>query len=135
MRARMLAIADLVEGETRRATARRFGMSRNVLWIWVSRYNAGGPEALVDDHGGGPSPLLTLEQRTALKAMVLEGAPVGGDEAYRVADIRALVEREFGVRYSLSGMRRLLNELGLSRPARRPRTGVRRERRANPKDH
>lgn len=99
MRARMLAIADLVEGETRRATARRFGMSRNVLWIWVSRYNAGGPEALVDDHGGGPSPLLTLEQRTALKAMVLEGAPVGGDEAYRVADIRALVEA--GVRGAL----------------------------------
>ena len=34
--------------------------------------------------------------------------------AYRAADIGALAEREFGVRDSLSGMRKLLHGLGLS---------------------
>lgn len=41
--------------------------------------------------------------------------------AYRVADIGALAEREFGVRDSLSGMRKLLHGLGLSWLQPRPR--------------
>src|SRR5258708_31666421 len=53
VRARLLAMAHLLEGGERGATARQFGMSRNVLRIWVSRYNAAGIEGLVDRHGGG----------------------------------------------------------------------------------
>jgi hypothetical protein len=33
VRARMVALARLLEGGARGATARQFGMSRNVLWI------------------------------------------------------------------------------------------------------
>ncbi len=42
VRARILALARLLEGGERGATARQFGMSRNVLRIWVGRYNARG---------------------------------------------------------------------------------------------
>src|SRR5713101_5228984 len=53
VRARLLAMARLREGGERSATARQFGMSRNVLRIWVGRYNATGIAGLVDRHGGG----------------------------------------------------------------------------------
>src|SRR5229473_3057307 len=79
VRARLLAMARLREGGERSATARQFGMSRNVLRIWVGRYNATGIAGLVD---------------------------------CRILDIRALAEREFGVRYSHGGMHRVLRAIG-----------------------
>ncbi|MCH7776467.1 MAG: winged helix-turn-helix domain-containing protein [Gemmatimonadetes bacterium] len=44
--------------------------------------------------------------------------------AYRVANIGALAEREFGVRDSLSGMRKLLHGLGPSWLQPRPRLSL-----------
>jgi len=41
----MLAMARLLEGGERGATARQFGMSRNVLRIWVGRYTRAGSKA------------------------------------------------------------------------------------------
>ncbi len=114
VRARLLAMAHLREGGERDATARQFGMSRNVLRIWVGRYNAAGIEGLVDRHGGGAPARLTADQRAALKERVLAGADLERDAivAYRILDIRALAEREFGVRYSHGGMHRVLHAIG-----------------------
>jgi transposase len=123
VRARMLAIARLIEGGERGATAAQFGMSRNVLRIWVGRYNEGGVAGLSDRHGGGTTPWLTPEQQRMLKATVLAGADLARDGivAYRILDIRALAEREFGVRYSHAGMHRLLHAMGCAWLAPRPR--------------
>src|SRR6266536_6345841 len=89
-------------------------MSRNVLRIWVSRYNATGIAGLVDRHGGGAPARLTADQRDALKERVLAGADLERDAivAYRILDIRVLAEREFGVRYSHGGMHRVLHAIG-----------------------
>jgi transposase len=116
VRLRMLAIASLIEGGEREATARQFGMSRNVLRIWVTRYNRSGIAGLVDQHGGGPQPFLTVDQQAKLKELVLAGADLERDKivAYRILDIRALAEREFGVHYSHAGMHRLLHAIGCS---------------------
>jgi transposase len=123
VRARILAIARLLEGGERGATARQFGMSRNVLRIWVGRYNANGLAGLIDRHGGGTPPLLTAAQLAALKQRVLAGAELARDGivAYRILDIRALAEREFGVTYSHGGMHRLLHAIGCSWLVPRPR--------------
>jgi transposase len=114
VRARILAMARLLEGGERGPTAQQFGMSRNVLRIWVSRYNTAGIAGLVDRHGGGAPARLTAEQRDALKERVLAGADLERDAivAYRILDIRALAEREFGVRYSHGGMHRVLHAIG-----------------------
>ena len=114
VRARLLAMARLREGAERGVTAKQFGMSRNVLRIWVIRYNEAGIAGLVDRHGGGAVARLTAEQREALKQRVLAGADLGRDAivAYRILDIRALAEREFGVRYSHGGMHRVLHAIG-----------------------
>src|SRR5260370_2270884 len=114
VRARVLAMARLREGGERSATARQFGMSRNVLRIWVGRYNATGIAGLVDRPGGGEPARLTAEQRAVLKERVLAGADLERDAmvAYRILDIRALAEREFGMRYSHGGMHRVLHAIG-----------------------
>ncbi len=108
VRARLLAMAHLLEGGERGATARQFGMSRNVLRIWVGRYNATGIAGLVDRHGGGAPARLTAEQRAVLKERVLAGADLERDAivAYRILDIRALA------RYSHGGMHRVLRAIG-----------------------
>jgi transposase len=123
VRVRLLALACLLEGADRTGTARRFGMSRNVLRIWIARYNKDGLTGLVDRWSGGPAPRLMAERREALKARVEAGAEVERDGivAYRVADICALAEREFGVKYSRSGMQRLLHVIGCSWLVPRPR--------------
>lgn len=123
VRARMLAIARLLEGGERGATARQFGMSRNVLRIWVGRYNEDGVEGLVDRHAGGTPPRLTVEQQQILKDKVLAGADLerDGTVAYRILDIRAVAEREFGVRYSHAGMHRVLHAIGCAWLVPRPR--------------
>ncbi len=57
---------------------------------------------------------MTAEQRAVLKERVLAGADLERDAivAYRILDIRALAEREFGVRYSHGGMHRVLRAIG-----------------------
>ena len=123
VRSRILAIARLLEGGERETTARQFGMSRNVLRIWVCRYNEGGIDALVDRHGGGTPARLTPEQQQSLKQKVLAGADLERDGivAYRILDIRALAEREFGVSYGHAGMHRLLHAIGCAWLVPRPR--------------
>jgi Winged helix-turn helix len=63
----------------RGVTAKQFGMSRNVLRIWVGRYTATGIAGLVDRHGGGAPARLTAAQRAALKDRVLAGADLERD--------------------------------------------------------
>src|ERR1700674_2178686 len=114
VRGRLLALARLREGGERGVTARQFGMSRNVLRIWVGRYNAAGIAGLVDRHGGGAPARLSVAQRDALEERVLAGADLERDQivAYRILDIRALAEREFVVNYSHGGMHRVLHAIG-----------------------
>ena len=124
VRSRLLAMACLLEGRGREETARQFGMSRNVLRIWVSRYNAAGPAGLADRyHLEGRPVRLDSAQRARLKALIEAGADYDRDRivAYRVVDIRDLVKREFMVDYSVSGMNRLLHAIGCSWLVPRPK--------------
>jgi transposase len=123
VRTRLLAMARLREGGERGATAKQFGMSRNVLRIWVGRYNTAGIAGLVDRHGGGAPARLSAAQREALKERVLAGADLERDAivAYRILDIRAFAKREFGVDYSHGGMHRVLHAIGCAWLVPRPR--------------
>ncbi len=51
---RMLAMALLLDGQSRELAARQSGMERQTLRDWVHRYNAEGLAGLSDrPHGGG----------------------------------------------------------------------------------
>src|SRR5260370_9793396 len=79
VRARLLAMAHLLEGGERGVTARQFGMSRNVLRIWVSRYNTAGIAGLFDRPGaGGPAPCASPPPRPPPKPGSARRALGGG---------------------------------------------------------
>ena len=61
-------------------------------------------------------------RQAALKALILRGPRLERDGcvAWRVRDLCGLVERRFGVRYSETGMLRLLKGLDLSWQKARP---------------
>ena len=120
--ARLLALANALDGMSRDAAARAAGMDRQTLRDWVHRYNAAGVAGLRDRPRRGRPCGLDEGRQAALKGLVLKGPELKRDGcvAWRARDSRELVERRFGVRYSESGVRRLLHGLDLSWQKARP---------------
>jgi transposase len=120
--ARLLALANALDGMSRDAAARAAGMDRQTLRDRVHRYNAEGVEGLRDRPRPGRPRALDEGRQATLKALVLRGPKLERDGcvAWRVRDLCGLVERRFGVRYSESGIRRVLHGLDLSWQKARP---------------
>jgi transposase len=120
--ARLVALANALEGTSREEAARLAGMTGQTLRDWVRRYNAEGLEGLRDRPRPGRPCGLGEGQQAALKALVLKGPKLERDGcvARRLRDLCILVERRFGRRYSETGMLRLVKGLDLSRQKARP---------------
>lgn len=120
--ARLLALANALDGLPREAAAKLAGMTGQTLSDWVHRYNAAGVEGLRDRPRRGRACALDEGRQAALKALVLRGPNLEccGCVAWRARDLCALVEERFGVRYGESGMLRLLKGLDLSWQKTRP---------------
>src|SRR5437764_7431591 len=120
--ARLLALANALDGMSRDQAARAAGMDRQTLRDWVHRYNAEGVEGLRDRPRPGRPCALDEGQQAALKAVVLRGPRLERDGcvAWRARDLCALVEERFAVRYGESGMLKLLERLDLSWQKTRP---------------
>ena len=121
--ARLLAIANALDGMSRAEAARAAGMDRQTLRDWVIRFNAEGIDGLCDRKRSGPKPFLDEGQQAVLRTMVLRGPDPDRDgvSAWRLIDICRLCEERFGVTYSVSGMFDLLTGLDLSWQKSRPR--------------
>src|SRR3954469_3031947 len=120
--ARLLALANALDGLPREEAARLAGMPGQTLGDWVHRYNAEGVEGLRDRPRPGRPCALGEGRQAALKGLILRGPRLerDGRVAWRARDLRGLVERRFAVRYSESGVRRLLRGLDLSWRKARP---------------
>lgn len=120
--ARLLALANALDGMSREAAARAAGMDRQTLRDWARRYNAEGVGGLRDRPRAGRPCRLDEGRQATLKALVLRGPRLERDGcvAWRARDLRALVERRFGVGYSETGILRLLHGLDLSWQKARP---------------
>jgi transposase len=120
--ARLLALANALDGLPREEAARLAGTNGQTLGDWVHRYNAEGVEGLRDRPRSGRPPRLGEGQQAALKALILRGPKLERDGcvAWRIRDLCALVEDRFGVRYGETGMLRLVKGLDLSRQKARP---------------
>src|SRR3954462_13369116 len=105
--ARLLALANALDGMGRGAAARAAGMDRQTLRDWIHRYNAEGIEGPRDRPRPGRPCALDEGQQAALKGLILRGPRLERDGcvAWRARDLRELAERRFGVRYSESGVR------------------------------
>ena len=120
--ARLLALANALEGIPREEAARLAGMTGQTLGDWVHRYNAEDVEGLRERPRPGRPCALDEGQQAALKALVLRGPSLERDGcvAWRARDLCGLVEARFGVRYGESGMLKLLKGLDLSWQKARP---------------
>jgi len=71
---RILAIACVIEGQSREDTAETCGMDRQTLRDWAHRFNADGPAGLTDlPRQNGPKPRLSPEQEPVVAGRVEQG--------------------------------------------------------------
>jgi transposase len=120
----MLALALVMDGESRDTAARQCGMDRQTLRDWVHRYNAMGVAGLSDrPHGGGASPKLTRVQEATLAEWVRAGPDLETDGVvrWRVIDLRQKIAREFNVELHERSVGKLLRRLRFRRLSVRPR--------------
>src|SRR6476661_7006135 len=92
--ARLLALANALDGMSRGEAARAAGMDRQTLRDWVHRYNAEGIEGLRDRPRPGRPCALDEGRQAALKGLILRGPKLERDGcvAWRARDLRELVE-------------------------------------------
>ena len=86
---RLLALAVIYDGGARSEAARVGGVGLQIVRDWVLRFNAEGPEGLIDRKAPGPTPRLTVEHRTALAAAIESGPmpAIHGVVRWRLIDL------------------------------------------------
>ena len=70
---RLLSLAVIYEGGRRSEAAALGGVGLQIIRDWVLRFNAEGPDGLIDRKPPGASPKLNNAQRRALYAIVERG--------------------------------------------------------------
>src|SRR6202020_2208961 len=96
---RLLSLAAVLSGMDRGGAAKIGGMDRQTLRDWVHRFNASGPEGLIDNRTEGPKPRLSKEQ-LAQFAKIVEAGPdrkKDGIVRWRRVDLKRVIAERFGV--------------------------------------
>jgi transposase len=99
------------------------GMDRQTLRDWVHRFNASGPEGLIDNWTDGPKPRLSAEQ-LARFALIVEAGPDrerDGVVRWRRIDLKRVIAERFGIDFHPRYVGKLLQKLGFSHISARPR--------------
>lgn len=94
-----------------------YGCGRSTVYGWLANYDAGGMAALSVKKPPGATPKLNGKQIARLRQWIVGKDPrqLQFDYALWTREIiRDLIEREFGVTYTLQGLGKLLSRLGLS---------------------
>lgn len=119
---RILALALVLEGWSRREAAEFSGMDRQTLSDWVHRYNDAGIDGLKSRKSPGREPLLTEAQKAELRALVIRGPDPDIHKVvrWRCADLRAEVARLWAVEVHENTIGVWLGDLGLTRLQPRP---------------
>jgi transposase len=120
---RMLAIALVLEGKSRREAAKSCGMDRQTLRDWVIRYNADGVAGLSDRMPPGPPCRLSPEQMAELSEIVGAGPDPVVDHVvrWRRVDLRRVIAERWGVEFHERTVGKLLHRLGFARLSVRPK--------------
>lgn len=119
---RLLSIAAVLDGMSRADAARIGGMDRQTLRDWVHRFNAAGPDGLVDQWSPGPPSRLSPEQKAELAAIVEKGpdCAVDGVVSWRRVDLKRVIKERFGVDYDTRYVGKLLHRFDFSHVSARP---------------
>jgi transposase len=99
------------------------GRARRSVQAWAYAYRDGGVDAVQPEPRGGGRPTRLPRDREPELAARLDAGPRPGDGVctLRGRDVVRILEREFGVKYTLDGAYALLRRLGYSCLVPRPR--------------
>ena len=120
---RLLALAAIYEGASRTAAARIGGVGLQIVRDWVVRFNARGPDGLLDGKAPGQRSRLNDAQRRALGETVERGPipAIHGVVRWRLIDLVQWQYEEFAVSLDETTVGRELKKLGYVKLTARPR--------------
>lgn len=119
---RLIALAEIYDGRRRSEAARLAGVGLQIIRDWVLRFNAEGPDGLIDRKAPGPRRKLTDDQRAAL-AEIVETEPIPaihGVVRWRRSDLAQWLWEEFGVSLDVTTVGRELRRMGYAKLSARP---------------
>lgn len=120
---RLLTLAMIYEGSTRCEAARVGGVGLQTVRDWVLRFDASGPNGLIDGVPPGGVPLLGDAQRRTL-ANIVESGPIPASHGvvrWRLIDLAQWVRDEFTISISKQTLSRELRAMGYRKLSARPR--------------
>jgi transposase len=119
----LIALAEVYDGRRRSEAARLAGVGLQIIRDWVLRFNAEGPDGLIDRKSPGPERKLTDEQRAALVQQVERGPipAIHGVVRWRRSDLAQWLWEEYGVSLDVTTVGRELRRLGFAKLSARPR--------------
>ena len=122
-RDRYRAVLMALDGDEAVEIAEALGRARRSVQDWVYAYRDGGVDDLLPGKSPGRPTKLPREREAEFKARLNAGPRPqdGGVCTLRGKDVVSILEREFGVTYSLDGAYDLLERLGYSCLTPRPR--------------
>ena len=120
---RLLALAAVYDGATRTEAAKIGDVTVQIVRDWVLRFNARGPDGLVDRKAPGQTPKLNDAHRAALMKMIEDGPTpaIHGVVRWRIVDLCQWVFEEFRIAVAEQTMSRELRKMGLRKLSARPR--------------
>lgn len=120
---RLLALAAIYDRGSRSEAARIGAVGVQIIRDWVLRFNAEGPDGLIDRKAPGAPPRLTEAHRTALAAIIETGPipAVHGVVRWRLVDLCQWLWEEFRISVTRQTLGRELRALGYRKLSARPR--------------
>ena len=120
---RLLALAAIYEGATRTEAAKIGGVTLQIVRDWVLKFNAHGPQGLLDRKAAGQPSRLNGAHRAALAALIESGPipAVHGVVRWRIVDLCQWIYEEFRVVVAKQTLSRELRAMGYRKLSARPR--------------
>jgi transposase len=112
-----------IAGGSRTEAAEIAGVTLQIIRDWVVKFNASGPEGLIDRKAPGRAALLSEEHRKALAGMIESGPTpaVHGVVRWRIVDLCQWLFEEFRISVSKQTLSRQLRAMGYRKLSARPR--------------
>ena len=120
---RLLALAAIHDGASRTEAARIGGVTLQIVRDWVVKFNAHGPDGLIDRKAPGQPSRLNDTHRAAIARMIESGPipAVHGVVRWRLVDLAHWIFEEFRISVAKQTLSRELRAMGYRKLSARPR--------------
>jgi transposase len=120
---RLLALAAIYDGASRTEAAKIGGVTLQIIRDWVLKFNARGPDGLIDRKPPGQASRLNDTHRAALAAIIESGPipAIHGVVRWRIVDLCQWIFEEFRVVVAEQTLSRVLRAMGYRKLSARPR--------------